>query len=123
MFKALWAEDGKARDGFVAETKENLELLEARLDGRRFFGGDEAGYIDIAARALAAWLPVMEEIAGAERSTLMGKEEFPALCRWRRDYIADEAVRACLPSTEQLVAYYAPKKDGFAIRGKSLQKQ
>lgn len=50
-------------------------------------------------------------------------EEFPALCRWRRDYIANDAVRACLPSREQLVAYYAPKKDSFTTRGKSLQKQ
>jgi hypothetical protein len=41
----------------------------------------------------------------------MGEEEFPALCRWRREYISDEAVSACLPSKEQLVAYYAPKKD------------
>ncbi|KAK1669902.1 hypothetical protein QYE76_058061 [Lolium multiflorum] len=122
MFKALWAEDGEARDGFVAETKENLALLEARLQGRRFFGGDAVGYLDIAASALAAWLPVMEEMAGAERSTPMGEEEFPALCRWRREYISDEAVSACLPSKEQLVAYYAPKKDGFAGRGKSLQK-
>lgn len=123
MFKALWAEDGEARDGFVAETKENLALLEARLQGRRFFGGDAVGYLDIAASALAAWLPVMEEMAGAGRSTLMGEEEFPALCRWRREYISDEAVGACLPSKEQLVAYYAPKKDGFAGRGKSLQQK
>jgi glutathione S-transferase len=64
----------------------------------------------------------MEEIAGVRRSTLMGEEEFPALSRWRREYISDEAVSACLPSKEQLVAYYAPKKYGFANRGKSPQK-
>uniref|UniRef100_A0ACD5WJC6 Uncharacterized protein n=1 Tax=Avena sativa TaxID=4498 RepID=A0ACD5WJC6_AVESA len=121
MFKALWAEEGEARDGFVAETKENLILLEARLEGRRFFGGDSIGYLDIAASALAGWLPVLEEMAGVSR--LMGEEEFPALCRWRREYIADEAVKAHLPSREQLVAYYAPKKHGFATRGKSLQNQ
>jgi glutathione S-transferase len=52
----------------------------------------------------------------------MGEEDFPALCRWRREYISDEAVSACLPSKEQLVAYSAPKKDGFANRGESPQK-
>ncbi|CAM0885178.1 unnamed protein product [Alopecurus aequalis] len=122
MFKALWVEEGEARDGFVAETKENLALLEARLEGRRFFGGDQAGYLDIAASSPVAWLPVLEEMAGAERSTLMGDEEFPALCRWQREYISDEALRSCLPSREHLVAYYVPKKDSFLIRGKSLQK-
>lgn len=102
----------------------NLALLEARLQGRRFFGGDAVGYIDVAASALAAWLPVLEELAGTgAEGTLMGEEEFPALCRWRREYTADEAVRACLPSRDQLVAYYAAKKDGFLVRGKSLQKQ
>jgi glutathione S-transferase len=118
----VWTEEGEARDGFVTETKENVALLEARLHGRRFFGGDAVGYLDIAASALAAWLPVMEEMAGVGRSTLMGEEDFPALCRWRREYISDEAVSACLPSKEQLVAYSAPKKDGFANRGESPQK-
>ncbi|CAM0884678.1 unnamed protein product [Alopecurus aequalis] len=121
LFQALWTQDGEARRGFVAETKENLALMEAQLDGKMFFGGGEIGYLDIAASGLA-WLPVLEEIAGAEIS-MIGEEEFPALCRWRGEYTSDEAVKACLPSKDQIVVYYAAMKDRLALLAKSMQKK
>jgi glutathione S-transferase len=120
LFKALWTPDGEARRGLVAETKENLALMEAQLEGRRFFGGDEIGYLDIAASGLA-WVTVLEELAGAERSVI-GEEEFPALCRWRGEYTSHEAVKACVPSREQIVAFYAGMKERLALLAKSMQK-
>ncbi|XP_047056264.1 glutathione transferase GST 23-like [Lolium rigidum] len=120
LFKALWTPDGEARKGLVAEAKENLALMEARLEGRRFFGGDEVGYLDIAASGLA-WVTVLEELAGAERS-MIGEEEFPALCRWRGEYTSHEAVKACLPSRGQIVAFYAGMKEKLALLATSMQK-
>uniref|UniRef100_A0ACD5XHE9 Uncharacterized protein n=1 Tax=Avena sativa TaxID=4498 RepID=A0ACD5XHE9_AVESA len=121
LFKALWTPDGEARRGFVAETKENLALMEAQLEGKRFFGGDEIGYLDIIAGSGLAWMPVLEEVAGVERS-MIGEEEYPALCRWREEYMDDEAVKACLPSRDQIVAYYAGMKEGLTLMAKSMQK-
>jgi glutathione S-transferase len=121
LFKALWTPDGEARRVFMAETKENLALMEAQLEGRRFFGGDEIGYLDIAASGLA-WLPVLEELAGVEKS-MMGEEEYPVLCRWCGEYTSDEAVKVCLPSRDQIVAYYAGMKEGLELAAKLMQKK
>ncbi|KAF7024791.1 hypothetical protein CFC21_037082 [Triticum aestivum] len=106
LFKALWTPEGETRRGFVEEAKKNLALMEAQLEGRRFFGGDSIGLLDIAASGLA-WLPVLEEVAGVETS-MIREEDYPALCRWRGEYASDEAVMKCLPSRDEMVAYYWP---------------
>jgi glutathione S-transferase len=105
---AVWLDDGEAREGFVRETRANLALLEARLQGKRFFAGDAVGYLDFAACGLAHLLGPIEEVAGA---SLVGAAEFPELRRWAEAYTSDEAVSACLPPREQLIANFAGKKD------------
>ncbi|XP_047061443.1 probable glutathione S-transferase [Lolium rigidum] len=86
FWMAVWLDDGEAREGFVRETRANLALLEARLQGKRFFAGDGVG-------------------------CLVGAAEFPALRSWAEAYTSDETVSACLPPREQLVANFAGKKD------------
>ncbi|VAH65800.1 unnamed protein product [Triticum turgidum subsp. durum] len=105
----------------VEEAKKNLALMEAQLEGRRFFGGDSIGLLDIAASGLA-WLPVLEEVAGVETS-MIREEDYPALCRWRGEYASDEAVMKCLPSRDEMVAYYAAMKDRFVLHAKSMHKK
>jgi glutathione S-transferase len=54
---------------------------------------------------------------------MMGEEEYPVLCRWCGEYTSDEAVKVCLPSRDQIVAYYAGMKEGLALAAKSMQKK
>ncbi|VAI09054.1 glutathione transferase GST 23 isoform X2 [Triticum aestivum] len=116
---ALWGE-GEAREAAARETKRNLTLLEAQLGGRRFFGGDRVGFLDIAASGLAHWLGVFEEMAGV---TLLTEEEHPALCRWAREYVADEAVRGCLRDRGALLAALAARKDRYVSTAKAMARK
>ncbi|KAF8647015.1 hypothetical protein HU200_065530 [Digitaria exilis] len=115
---SLWTE-GEVQKGFVKEIKENLKLLEGQLvKGRkRFFGGDAVGYLDIAACVFAHWLPVFEEVAGVR---LVTEEEYPDLCRWAREYAADETVRQCLPDRAELLAHFTARKDFFVATAKAI---
>lgn len=113
---ALWLE-GEAREGFEKEFKENMALLEAELGGKKFFGGDTVGLVDIAACVFAHWLGVFEEAAGVR---LVADDEFPRLRRWAADYAADEKVGACLPDKQQLLKNFTAKKAMFVASAKAM---
>ena len=100
--------------GFVKEIKEKLKLLEGQVKGKRFFGGDAVGYLDIAASGFAHWLSVFEEVAGVR---LVTEEEFPDLCRWAKEYSSVETVRRCLPDREKLLAHFTARKDFVRVHG------
>jgi len=113
---SLWTE-GKVQEGFVKEIKASFALLEAQLAGKRFFGGDAIGIVDIAASGFAHWIGVFEEVAGV---SLVTDEEFPGLCRWAKEYASDEKIKACLPDRDVLLAHFTAKKPMFVASAKAM---
>ncbi|TVU07718.1 hypothetical protein EJB05_41084, partial [Eragrostis curvula] len=119
LWLSLWTE-GEAQKKFAKETKQSLALLEAQLEGKRFFGGDAVGYVDLAACTLAYWLDVLEEVTGVR---LLEDGEFPVLRRWAKEYISDAAVKRCLPERDQLVAYFDSNRERYSSLAKAAVQQ
>jgi glutathione S-transferase len=114
---SFWiGDDEELQKALLKQAKENLALLEAQLKGRRFFGGDAVGFLDIAACALARWVGVMEQVTGV---VLLNDEELPALRRWADDYVNDETVKQCLRSRDDLVAYFSARKEMYMARARA----
>lgn len=109
MWLSMWT-DGEEQARLVRETKEGLGILEAQLEGKRFFGGDALGFVDLAACTLAHWLGVLEEVVGVR---LMADGEYPALHRWAEEYTSDEVVRRSLPDRDELVAHFTKNKERY----------
>jgi len=121
LWLSMWT-DGETQARFARETKESLLVLDAQLEGRRFFGGDALGFVDLAACTLAHWLDVLEEVAGVR---LAGDGEYPALRRWAKEYTADESVRRFLPDRGELAAFFAANKERYSsmVRAAVVQRQ
>lgn len=106
---SCWAE-GEAQKGFIAQSTENLNFLDDQLKGKRFFGGESIGLVDIAASLLAHWSGVLQEVAGI---SLINEEKHPNLCRWAEDYVNYPAVKEYLPARERLLAFFTAKKEAM----------
>jgi len=55
----IFTTTGEAQREVVRAAQQCLKPLEAALKGRRFFGGDAVGYLDIVVGWLAHWLTVI----------------------------------------------------------------
>jgi glutathione S-transferase len=106
---AHWTE-GEAQKALVEEAKQSLALLEVQLNGKRFFGGNTVGYLDVAACELGPWLSVLEEVNGV---TVVDEDEYPALRRWSKEYNSCEALKQCVPNRDRLVAYFTENKEKY----------
>ncbi|CAL4959451.1 unnamed protein product [Urochloa decumbens] len=119
FFMAHWVE-GEARERFEKEGLELLSLLEAQLEGNKFFAGDRPGYLDIAASMLGPWRSVVEEVTGV---AVAREDEHPALCQWARDYSSDEALKPCIPDRDRLLAYFTKNKEMYRAGVKAMLQQ
>ncbi|XVF06750.1 hypothetical protein REPUB_Repub06bG0077400 [Reevesia pubescens] len=78
---------------------EALTKLEEEIRGKRFFGGEEIGFLDIAAGWMAHWLPVVEEIGGFK---VMDSTKFPSINLWIKEFVQVPTIKQNLPSPNDL---------------------
>lgn len=104
---AVFRSTGDEQKAAVGEVHRNLELLEGELreghfKGRRFFGGDAVGMLDIVVGCGSYWLWVFEEVAEVK---LVDPAAFPLFHAWLRYFEAQEAVREIIPPAGRLLEY------------------
>lgn len=100
----LSGEEQKAAVDRVCETMKLVEgeLCEGFFKGRRFFGGDKIGLLDIVMGCGSYWLWVFEDVAGAK---LVDSEKFPRFHSWLRDFEEQNEVKEIIPDTDKLLEY------------------
>lgn len=86
----------------MEEAGECLKTLESALNGKKFFGGDTIGMVDIVAIFIAFWLRPLQEIKGLE---VLSSEKFPNLFKWTDDFASCSIVKEILPPGDKLVAH------------------
>lgn len=91
----------------LEQSKEYLSILETELKGKKFFGGDAIGLLDIAASYVAHWVGVFQEVAEVD---LFNKDEHPVLWRWSQEFVNSDVAKKCLPQRASLVAFFKPRK-------------
>ncbi|CAI0556318.1 unnamed protein product [Linum tenue] len=108
----FWAKfmDGREQEEGVASIAENLKLLEAELEGKKFLGGEEIGIPDFALGWLVNLVPVFEEILGLK---IVDEERHPSLSEWSRRISDIPVIEESWPPRDKLVTKWAAIRDHF----------
>ncbi|KAL8139994.1 hypothetical protein V2J09_006015 [Rumex salicifolius] len=91
IYKACILGEEKAME----EAIENMKFLDKELEGKRFFGGERIGFVDIVGTIVAYWVGVIEEAAD---KVMLTSEAFPSVCRWREELLDYEVIQQGLPT-------------------------
>lgn len=81
---------------------ESFAFLEKEIKGKKFFGGEKMGFLDLTVGWIPHWLNVMEEVGDMK---LLDAERFPSLHEWAENFIQIPAIKECIPPRDDLVNY------------------
>ncbi|XP_057991073.1 probable glutathione S-transferase [Hevea brasiliensis] len=90
---------GKEQEEAIVSTLENLKYLEEELKGKKFFGGETIGLVDIALGWLAYHFNVVEEIIGVK---LIEQQKFPLLVAWMQEFSNIPTIQESWPPRDKL---------------------
>ncbi|KAG9458540.1 hypothetical protein H6P81_003048 [Aristolochia fimbriata] len=103
----VFRQRGEEQRAALDEVHRNLKTLEDELvqgffKGRKFFGGEKMGFLDIVIGCGSYWLWVFEEVVGVK---LVDSEAFPRFFSWLRDFEELPEVKEIIPPADKLLEY------------------
>ena len=99
---AAFFKKGEEQERAVKEAHENFKVLESGLEGKRFFGGETIGFVDIAAGWIGCWAQITGEIIGIK---LIDAETMPLLHSWFQDFLEIPLIKECMPPQDKLLEH------------------
>ncbi|XP_039059036.1 probable glutathione S-transferase [Hibiscus syriacus] len=94
--KAQMEEEAKQASKALA----TLEM-ELKAKGKRFFGGETIGLVDMALSIITNWMEAIEEVLDVH---VFDSRNHPFLARWKTDFV--EFIHHDLPPKDGLVRFY-----------------
>lgn len=101
-FIATFFKIGEEQQKAAQEARENLKILESGLEGRRYFGGENIGFADIAVGFFGFWARVIEETVGIN---LIDTESMAKLTTYFDDFLELPVIKECTPSHDKLLEH------------------
>uniref|UniRef100_A0A5B7B5S7 Probable glutathione S-transferase n=1 Tax=Davidia involucrata TaxID=16924 RepID=A0A5B7B5S7_DAVIN len=95
--------DGEQQKKEVKQARDVLEILEGELKGKRFFGGDTIGFLDIVLGRIPGWLGAIEEVACIK---VFDPIEYPRMKKWMDSFSELPMIKESLPPRNNLVQHF-----------------
>ncbi|MED6157336.1 hypothetical protein PIB30_022303 [Stylosanthes scabra] len=110
LLEAAWIamrSSGKEQEKAVNEAREAVEKIEQEIKGKRFFGGDNIGYLDIALGWISYWIPAWEEVGSMK---ILDPFRFPAINEWITNFLSHPIIKDALPQRDNMITYYHSRR-------------
>ncbi|KAK7247202.1 hypothetical protein RIF29_42079 [Crotalaria pallida] len=94
---------GDDKERTLNAAREAMERVEEEIKGKKFFGGDNIGYLDIALGWISHLLPIWEEVGSIQ---IIDPLKCPSLTAWMTNFLSHPVVKDSLPPRDKVFVYY-----------------
>ncbi|KAL1328787.1 hypothetical protein HN51_038566 [Arachis hypogaea] len=94
---------GEEKEKALNTASEVLDKLEEEIKGKKFFGGDNIGYLDIALGWISYIIPIWEEVGSIQ---IIDRLKLPAINEWMTNFLNHPVVKDSLPPRDKALDYY-----------------
>ncbi|KAK7359186.1 hypothetical protein VNO77_01135 [Canavalia gladiata] len=111
--KAGWVatfSSGDEQEKALKEAAEIMEKIEEEIKGKKFFGGNNIGYLDIALGWIAYLIPVWEEVGSMQ---IIDPLKYPATTAWIPNFLSHPVIKDTLPPRDKMLVYYHSRKNNW----------
>lgn len=103
---------GDEQEKSVKEAKEVMDKIEEEIiKGKKFFGGDNIGYLDLAFGWIPYWLPIWEEVGSMQ---IVDPLKHCAISAWNTNFLSHPIIKDCLPPRDKMLVYSHRRKNEFS---------
>ncbi|KAF8380815.1 hypothetical protein HHK36_028309 [Tetracentron sinense] len=118
LLSSIWSvfvKQGKEQEEAIGSAWENLKILEEELKGKKFFGGDTIGFVDIALGWTVNLIGILEEIIELK---IVDEEKFPLLCAWMQDFADVSIIKDNWPPHDKMIAKFLAIREPYLAGSK-----
>ncbi|XP_065878567.1 glutathione S-transferase U7-like [Euphorbia lathyris] len=90
------------KEQIIEQVGDEMRVLEKELKGKKYFGGESIGYVDIAAFFILNMFLIREQVM---EIGLISKQKFPVILEWMENMKEIDVVKQCLPPKDKHLAY------------------
>ncbi|KAI3444894.1 hypothetical protein Pfo_001559 [Paulownia fortunei] len=113
VLPSIWSvfiSQGKEQEEATAQAAGNLQFLEEQLKGKKFFGGETIGYLDLAFGWMANLISILEEIVDMK---LVDAEIFPLLSAWMSNFSDDRVIKEYWPPRDKMIEKFKAMREPY----------
>ncbi|KAL5053745.1 hypothetical protein RYX36_034427 [Vicia faba] len=98
---------GEGKDKAVKLAREAIEKIEEEIKGKKFFGGDNIGYLDLALGWISYWLPVFEEVGCMQ---IIDPLICSTITAWMPNFLSHPVIKENLTPRDNMLVYFHSRR-------------